>query len=611
MQSEIDPQREAHDDRRVEDYALIGNTLTSALVGKDGSIDWLCCPRFDSPAFFSRLLGTRENGYWQIAPREEVKKVERRYLDDTLIVETVFTTQSGEVSLIDFMPLPRDEGGVDVVRIAKGIRGAVSMRLAITMRFDYGSVVPWVRRRDDGLSAIAGPDALVLRTPLQLRGKDFSTFSEFTLRAGQTISSVLSWYPSHKPEPPGRDPDEALSETRQWWREWISRASVEGPWTEAVRRSLITLKALTYSPTGGLVAAPTTSLPEEIGGQRNWDYRFCWVRDATFTLYALLISGYEDEARAWRDWLLRSVAGQPSKLQIMYGLAGERRLPESEIAWLKGFCGSSPVRVGNGAHGQRQMDVYGEIMDAFHMALKTGLGRNDEIWAVQLELMNHLYEGHWADPGSGLWESRGPERSYTFSRVMTWVAFDRAVKAVERFGFEGPADDWRTMRDTVREDILRHGFDSSRSSFVQYYGGKNLDAALLLLPLVGFIKPDDPMMLGTIEAIQRELVSDGFVRRVDTKAADDGLTGDEGVFLICSFWLADNLALLGRRKEAKELFERLLSLRNDVGLLSEEYHPGQRRLLGNFPQAFSHVGLINTAHNLTRARGAAADRSSH
>jgi GH15 family glucan-1,4-alpha-glucosidase len=611
MSTPIKQHQKAQSNRRIEDYALIGNTLTAALVGKDGSIDWLCCPRFDSPACFSRLLGTSDNGHWLISPRESIKKVERQYVDDTLILETVFTTQSGEVSLTDFMPFPREESAVEVVRIVKGVRGTVPMRYAITLRFDYGSVVPWVRRQDYGLSAIAGPDALTLRTPLQLRGKDFVTISEFTVHEGQTIPSVLSWYPSHKPVPPGRDPNEALEETHTRWQRWSSRARTEGQWSKAVRRSLITLKALTYSPTGGLVAAPTTSLPEQMGGHRNWDYRYCWLRDATFTLYALLISGYEDEARAWRDWLLRAVAGQPSKLQIMYGLAGERRLQEYEIPWLEGFCGSSPVRVGNGAHGQRQMDVYGEIMDAFHMALERGVGRNDEVWAVQRELMNHLCKGHWADLGSGLWESRGPERAYTFSRVMTWVAFDRAVKAVEKFGFEGPAGDWRKRREAVREDIFRHGFNRDRGSFVQTYGSRNLDAALLLLPLVGFIRPDDPRMLGTIEAIRHELVSDGFVRRYDTHTGEDGLTGGEGVFLICSFWLADNLALLGRSEEARELFERLLSIRNDVGLLSEEYDPRARRLLGNFPQAFSHIGLINTAHNLTLAQATADGRAAH
>ena len=615
MNTDVNTGRGASAHRRIEDYAMIGNTLTAALVGRDGSLDWLCLPRFDSPACFARMLGTRKHGRWLIAPRGQIRRAERCYVGDTLILQTVFTTDDGRVRLTDFMPLPRgivDDGdGAEVIRIARCERGSVAMRTEVIFRFNYGEVVPWVRRKDYGLRAIAGPDALVLRTPIALEGKDFSTVSEFTLHEGDSVSFMLSWFPSHKQAPAERDAHAALEQTRDWWNEWSAQSTSKGKRRETVARSLVTLKALTYSPTGGLVAAATTSLPERLGGDRNWDYRYCWLRDATFTLYALLISGYEDEARQWHNWLLRAVAGEPSKLQIMYGLAGERRLHEQTIPWLPGFAGSAPVRIGNGAHGQRQMDVYGEIMDAFHVGLAQGLHDDDEAWAVQRELMNYLSAGHWSDLGSGLWESRAQQQAYTFSRVMTWVAFDRAVKAVERFGLKGPADEWRTHREVVREDIFRHGFDAERNSFVQCYGSKELDAALLLMPLVGFIDANDPRMQGTIEAIQRELTVDGLVARYDPSRSQDGVSGSEGVFVVCSFWLADNLAMSGHKKEATALFDRLLSIRNDVGLLSEEYDPHAKRQLGNFPQAFSHVGLINTAHNLALPSGPAANRAGH
>lgn len=588
----------------IEDYALIGDCQTAALVGRDGSIDWLCLPRFDSFACFAALVGTPEHGRWAIAPAGPPRRVRRGYRDGTLVLETEFETASGIVSLIDCMP-PRTTTP-DIIRLVEGRRGQVRMRMELIIRFDYGSLVPWVRRTDAGLLAIGGPDALCLRTPVRLRGEDFRTVGEFTVSAGQRVPFALSWFPSHHSPPPAPEPDTALRETERWWREWSGRCTYDGEYRDAVLRSLVTLKALTYAPTGGLVAAPTTSLPERAGGVRNWDYRYCWLRDATFSLYALMVGGYVEEARAWREWLLRAVAGKPAQVSILYGVAGERRLPELELPWLPGYAGASPVRVGNAAHAQFQLDVFGEIMDALHFARRVGLEPDKHAWAVQQALIGHL-ESAWEQPDEGLWEVRGPRRHFTHSKVMAWVALDRAVKAVERFGLEGALDRWRALRDRIHAEVCDRGFDPDLNAFVQYYGAKHLDASLLMIPLVGFLPATDPRMLGTVRAIQERLMTEGFVARY-TAPDVDGLPPGEGVFLACTFWLADNLALQGRQGEAREVFERVLALRNDVGLLSEEYDPPVRRLLGNFPQAFSHVGLINTARNLTRSGGPAEHR---
>jgi GH15 family glucan-1,4-alpha-glucosidase len=590
---------------RIEDYALVGNCETAALVGRDGSIDWLCVPRFDAPACFAALLGTPEHGRWLVAPAAPVRAVRRRYRPGTLVLETEFETAGGVVVLHDCMPV--GSRAPDLVRVVEGRRGAVPMRLELVVRLDYGSLVPWVRRCDDGLRAIGGPNGLRLRTPVNLRGQDFRTVAEFTVAAGQRVPFTLTWYPSHEPEPLAPDPDAALRETEGWWRDWAGRCTYEGDWREAVVRSLITLKALTYAPTGGLVAAPTTSLPERLGGVRNWDYRYCWLRDATFALYALMTGGYVQEARAWREWLVRAVAGRPAHAQILYGVAGDRLLPEWELPWLPGYEGSAPVRVGNAACTQFQLDVYGEVADALHCARRVGLEPDDNAWRVERALVQYV-ETAWQEPDEGIWEVRGPRRRFTHSRVMAWVAVDRAVKAVERFGLEGPVDRWRRLRRDIHEDVCRHGYDTDLGAFVQSYGSKLIDASLLMIPLVGFLPATDPRMLGTVRAIHEHLVTDGFVNRYQTQPDVDGLPPGEGAFLPCTFWLADNLALQGRVKEARELFERLLALRNDVGLLSEEYDPGAQRLLGNFPQAFTHMGLINTARNLTRRGGPAEHR---
>lgn len=588
---------------RIEDYALIGNCATAALVGRNGSIDWLALPRFDAAACFAALLGTRDNGRWLIAPAEPVRNVSRRYRGNTMILETQFTCDSGVVTLIDFMPKPR-QGIVDVMRIVRGDHGTVPMRFEAIFRFDYGSIVPWVRRRAHGLRAVAGPDAIVLRTAIALVGKDKTTVGEFSVRAGETVPCTLSWCRSYDDEPPALDPAAALDDTEAYWREWSSRCvrGAGGEWHDAVMRSLLTLKALTYAPTGGMVAAPTTSLPEKLGGERNWDYRHCWLRDATFTLFAFILAGYVDEAKAWRKWLLRAVAGSPADMQIMYGIAGERRLSEYEVPWLGGYADSRPVRVGNAAHLQRQLDIYGDVMDVFYTARVYGAEPEDDVERIQQALLEYL-EGNWQKPDSGIWEARSAEKRNTHSAVMAWVAFDRAVRSAEKFGLKGPAKRWAAVRDQIHREVCTQGIDSERGVFVQQFGGKALDAALLRIPLVGFLPPDDPRVIKTMDAVAHELTLDGLVRRYIPEHAPDGLAGDEGAFLICSFWLADNYALVGRRREARTLFERLLALRNDVGLLAEEYDPHARRLLGNFPQAFSHVGLINTAHNLTLHRG--------
>ena len=598
--------------QRIEGYAIIGDTRTAALVGRNGSIDWLPLPRFDSGACFAALVGTEENGRWLIAPAGEVTAVERRYRGDTLILETRFTTPTGKAVVTDFMRISADpasrHGSSELFRLVRGERGTVQMRLELVLRFDYGSIVPWVRRRPDGIYAIAGPDAVLLRTPIDLTGQDKRTFAEFAVAEGQTVPFSLAHHSPFGPEPPSVDAAQALSETEAYWRAWSAQYQERGEWREATMRSLITLKALTYGPTGGIVAAPTTSLPERLGGVRNWDYRYCWLRDATFTLYALLISGFREEAKAWREWLLRTVAGEPSTLQVLYGLAGERRITEYEIPWLAGHAGSRPVRIGNLAHEQHQWDVYGEVMDVLNLAREHGLERDDNTWRVQSALVNFL-ESHWQRPDSGIWEMRGEPRRFTHSAVMTWVAVDRAIKAVERGGLDGPLERWRRLAATIHEEVCRCGFDAERGAFMQYYGSKELDAALLLMPLVGFLPVTDSRVIGTIEAIERELMVDGFVLRYRNREHVEALPPGEGVFLACSFWLADVLVMSGRRRDALALFERLLALRNDVGLLPEEFDPHARRALGNFPQAFSHVGLINTAHNLSLAQGPAEQRA--
>ncbi len=576
---------------------------------RDGSIDWLCLPRFDSGAGFAALLGGPEQGRWKIAPSEGGPSVSRRYRGETLILETEFRTESGVVRVIDLMP-PRpdpDEGHIDLVRVVEGVSGSVDMEMHLTIRFDYGSVVPWVTRQGHRLHAVAGPDAVVLDTPIEVRGENQSTVAEFHVEEGERVPFVLTWHPSHRAAPDPMSADDALATTESWWSDWISQCQFRGEHRDAVVRSLITLKALTFGPTGGIVAAPTTSLPEELGGTRNWDYRYVWLRDATFTLYALIMGGYRSEAAAWRDWLLRAVAGNPENLRIMYGLAGERRLPEMELPWLAGYEGSSPVRVGNAASDQSQLDVYGEVIDALWLARAHGLEEDDGVWAVELALLDFL-EGNWKQEDHGLWEVRGERRHFTHSRVMSWVAFDRAVKTVERTKVEGPVERWREIRREIHSEILTRGYDPARNTFVQSYGSTALDAALLLIPQVGLLPPRDRRVLGTIEAVMDDLqVDDVLIRRYRTGQVEDGLSGSEGAFLICSFWLVDALALAGRLDEARRRFAALLELRNDLGLLAEEYDPVDGRMLGNFPQAFSHVGLIDSAHTLADVTKSAAE----
>ncbi|MGA7979564.1 MAG: glycoside hydrolase family 15 protein [Chromatiaceae bacterium] len=588
----------------IEDYALIGNTRTAALVGRDGSIDWLCLPRFDSAACFAALLGDPGHGRWLLAPKETTKRVTRAYREGSLVLETTCETASGKVRITDYMP--HWEGRSDVVRVVDGLSGRVEMATELRVRFDYGSIVPLVRH--GLLIATAGPDSVALRTRAPLREEDSTILSDFAVSEGQRLPFVLSHFPSHEAPPLPIDPDAACDTTTEWWRQWSDRCAYDGLYPEVVKRSLITLKALTYSPTGGMVAAPTTSLPEQLGGVRNWDYRFCWLRDATFTLYALLITGYVEEAEAWREWLLRAAAGRPQDLQILYGIAGERRLSETELPWLPGYEGASPVRVGNAASTQRQLDVYGEVMDALYLTRRSDLDLSEHAWRLQRVLLDFLESG-WKEPDDGIWEVRGPQRHFTHSKVMAWVGFDRAVKSAQRFHLEGPVDRWRTVRDQIHEEVCRRGFDEARGSFVQHYDSKALDASALMLPLVGFLPPSDRRISSTVDAIQRELVVDGLVRRYAGDESVDGLPPGEGVFLPCSFWLVDNLAMLGRRDEARELFERLIGLCNDVGLISEEYDPEHRRLVGNFPQAFTHVSLVNSARNISRSGGPGEHRA--
>jgi GH15 family glucan-1,4-alpha-glucosidase len=589
----------------IEEYALIGDTQTAALVGRDGSIDWLCLPRFDSPACFAALLGDPSHGRWLLAPAGDVRRVERRYRQGTLVLETDFHTGDGVLQVVDSMPI-RDEAP-DVVRVARCLKGRVRVRMELVLRFDFGRVVPWVRRSDDGgLTAIGGPDAVHLIPGRPTRGRDLTTVADFTLDAGQEVPFVLTWYPSHEPVPDPVDGIAATRDTTRWWEEWSERSRHDGEHRSLVQRSLITLKALTYAPTGGIVAAPTTSLPEQVGGVRNWDYRFCWVRDATLTLQSLMNAGYMDEARAWRDWLLRAVAGSPAEMQIMYGPAGERRLTELQLDWLPGYEGSAPVRIGNAASDQFQIDVYGELMDALLQGREGGIEADDAAWRLQVALMDFL-EGSWDDPDEGIWEVRGERRHFVHSKVMAWVAFDRATRLVEECGQDGPVDRWRALRARVHREVCERGYDAERNTFTQSYGSRGLDAATLMIPIVGFLPPSDPRVVGTVEAVQREICVDGFLLRYDTGAADDGLPPGEGAFLPCSFWLADCLTMIGRRDEARALFARLAGLANDVGLLAEEYDPRLGRQVGNFPQAFTHVGLVNTAMNLDRAGASPAE----
>jgi GH15 family glucan-1,4-alpha-glucosidase len=583
---------------RIEDYALIGDCVTAALVSRTGSIDWLCWPRFDSSACFAALLGGPEHGRWLIAPCDPNPTIRRRYREHTLILETDFETPEGAVTVVDFMPLRGHAS--DVARIVIGKRGRVEMRTELILRFYYGAFVPWVTRLDDGsLRAVAGPDRVVVHTDVPLRGENLTTVGEFVVNEGDFVPFVMTYSPSHLPPQSPVNVRKALDDTERFWREWSKRGRYRGEWTGAVNRSLITLKALTYRPTGGIVAAPTTSLPEQIGGPRNWDYRFCWLRDATFTLLALMDAGYYDEASAWRDWLLRAAAGSPSQVQIMYGLGGERVLREAEIDWLPGFESSKPVRVGNAASDQLQLDVFGEVMDALHQGRRSGLPRSIDSWGLQRALIQHLAT-IWEKPDQGMWEVRGGPQHFTYSKVMAWVAVDRAIKSAEEFRRDDTVEHWRALRQQIHDEVCAKGFDSNLNSFVQAFGSKQLDASALMIPVVGFLPADDPRVRGTVEAIEKRLLVDGLVLRYDSAETDDGLPAGEGAFLACSFWLADNYILQGRYADARKLFEHLLSLRNDVGLLAEEYDPRAQRQLGNFPQAFSHIALVDTAFNLGR-----------
>jgi GH15 family glucan-1,4-alpha-glucosidase len=596
---------------KIEQYAVIGDMHTVALVGSNGSIDWLCLPKFSSDACFASLLGIEANGYWRISTKDPNPSVRRGYQGDTLVLETEYTTKTGKARVVDFMPAQsRDRR---IIRIIQGLDGQVDMHMRMVIRFDYGKTVPWVRHLDNsGFVAIAGPNALTLQSAVETHGEDLSSVADFTVATGESKSFVLTWHPSHEElTAPIPEVDPLLKTTLDYWTAWAGKCRYRGPWRAAVIRSLITLKALTYEPTGGIVAAATTSLPEFIGGVRNWDYRFCWLRDATFTLYSFMTAGYQDEARAWSKWLLRAVAGDPSQMQIMYGESGERLMTEVELPHLAGYENSRPVRIGNAASTQFQLDVYGEVMDAMNVARASGMKTDEDSWRLQLHLVKFVID-HWTDPDEGIWEIRGPRRHFTHSKVMAWVAIDRAVKAVEQFGLAGDAAYWSSIRSLIHEDICRQGFNASRNAFTQYYGSTELDASLLMMPLVGFLPANDPRIISTVEMIEKELISGGLVQRYQTSSSGqvDGLPPGEGTFLPCSFWLADCLYLMKRVDDARELYERLLAVRNDVGLLSEEYDPIARRQLGNFPQAFSHVCLVNTAYNLNpQTFGPAEDRS--
>jgi GH15 family glucan-1,4-alpha-glucosidase len=589
--------------RRIEDYGLIGNTHSAALVGRDASIEWLCLPKFDSPAIFAALLGDDDNGSWRLCAVDPRARISRRYRPGTAILETRFETHGGTATVIDFMPHPGADGAIELVRLVRGDRGSIAFDTAITFRFDYGQLLPWVRSNAVGLSAIAGPDAVVLVSTVPLSNKDFATRATFRVRAGETVAFNLIWYPSHMPPPDCRAPEPLLATTEAFWKDWTTRCQYKGPHAEMVERSLITLKLLTYAPTGGIVAAPTTSLPEQIGGPRNWDYRYCWIRDATLSLYALLTSGYRDEAEAWQSWLMRAAAGSPADLQIMYGLHGERRLLEYEIDGLAGFDGSRPVRVGNQAHAQRQLDIYGELIGALFAGHRLGANGVDQAWPLIVVVVDFL-EKIWREPDNGIWEVRGPRRHFVHSKVMAWVAFDRAVALAEQMKLKAPLARWRKARTAIHDEICKKGWDPKRKTFVQYYGGQALDAGLLFMALTGFLPIDDPRMKSTIRAIERELLVDGFLRRYSPEPDVDGLPPGEGAFLACSFWLCDVYKLSGRHAKSRTLFNRLLGAANDLGLLAEEYDPVNQRQLGNFPQAFSHVGLINSAHVLAGRPGA-------
>lgn len=586
--------------KRIEDYALIGNMRCAALVSREAAIEWLCLPRFDSDACFAALIGDRENGFWQIRPRQKPVSITRRYRGETLVLETEFQTDEGAAAVIDFMALgEKEDDGAHLVRIVEGRGGRIEMQMDIVVRFDYGRIAPWIMENEKGFTSVCGPDAVRLRAPFALANNKGQMRAAFSVAEGERLACVLTHHTSFKAEPGECDAEAALAACERWWSEWSGRCGIEGEWREPAVRSLITLKALTDRETGGVVGAPSCSLPEQIGGQANWDYRYTWLRDATFTLYALLGSGYEEEGRAWHDWLVRAAAADPARLQPMFGIGGERRLEEQELDWLGGFGASRPVRIGNGAFRQSQLDIYGEVMDGLHVAREHGIEPDIDTWRLQCELIGYL-ERHWQDKGASIWEIRGPARHYTHSRLMSWVAFDRAVRAAEIHGHDGDdAERWRKLREEVRAEILAKGFDAERNSFVQYYGGAELDAALLLMPLVGFIAADDPRMQGTVAAIRKELFYDGFLFRYASPDSDGGRPAPEGAFLVCCFWLVDVLNMQGKREEAVELFNRLLSIRNDLGLLSEQYDPRERRLVGNFPQAFSHVGLVNSIHNLS------------
>ncbi len=600
----------------IEDYALVGDGHTAALISREGSVDWLCWPRFDSAACFAALLGSDEHGSWRIAPAVAAPiTTTRHYRGETLILETEHETPDGAVTVIDFMP--PGNGHTELVRIVVGKRGKVPMRMSLTLRFDYGISVPWVTRLPHGsrhggcaIKAIVGPDTVVLRSSVELRGENMHTVAEFTVSEGERIPFTLAYSASHKRLPPATDALALLEHTEQYWCDWIAKCGVQGRYAEPIRRSLITLKALAYNPTGGIVAAPTTSLPEQLGGSRNWDYRYCWLRDATITLLALMRCGFYDEARAWRVWLERALAGSPDQAQILYGVAGERRVPEMELDWLPGYEGASPVRIGNKAVGQLQIDVYGEVMNALHLARVGGLHADEAVWTLQCLMLEHL-EKIWIEPDEGLWEVRSGPRQFTFSKVMAWVAFDRAIRSAEKFKLSAPIERWRTVRDQIHADVCDKGWNDDLHAFTQGYGGDDLDASLLLMPLLGFLPPDDPRVTSTMEAIERDLTFDGFVRRYHTHKVDDGLPPGEGVFLACSFWMVDNLALQGRMDEAHAMYERLVSLVNDVGLLSEEYDPQTKRFTGNFPQAFSHVALVHTGLNLMRHEQSIARATGH